>query len=270
MINILNSMKSIDDDTVKIKSALLKAAETRIEGINLYTKGLYIKEQIGKTSVANAFASFKGGSPSPLPEYNGEVENGLAKISVANSYLIDALRLLKNISDTTYIKNIYDAVIADDISYYSDVSEADYENYVKDANYCLISKNYFEAIINCNKALKIRANDVGILSILAKAYSAIGDKENAGKTLKTIEDLNNKSNGTGINFGEYNKPSNNQPPLRLEGIAFKKEPSKRVASINGKVYRILDSVDGYLIKEINEKSIVLEKDHITTELTLNE
>jgi len=214
MHNAVKNMKSINNETINVKDLLIKAAETRIESIDLYTKGLYLQEQIGKTSRANTLtvlmAKAESLSPAPIPQYNGEVENGLAKISIANSYMVDALRLLENmISGTPSLKlriTSIETYIASLIGYFSDVSETDYDKYVKEGDDYISSPklfesvNVFEAIISYSKALKIKPKE----KTSANAYSGRGlAKQYLGDYTGAIEDYNKAIEIDPENGGTY-------------------------------------------------------------------
>jgi tetratricopeptide (TPR) repeat protein len=189
MIIAIESFEDVNNDASKIKNILIKAAKMRIESIDLFTKGYYRKEQIGKLAIANAITALKGGSPLPIPQYDGEIEKGTSKILMANSYIVDALRLLKNMANTVYLEWTYDSRIADHISYYCDVSETDYDSYVEDAKAFSKVNNYFEAIINYNKALRVKPKDRDILLDLTQAYIGIGNERQASKTIEQAKRL---------------------------------------------------------------------------------
>jgi len=194
MLTNINSLKETNDETLGIKNLLIKAAKTRIEAIGSFTKGCYLKEQIGQTIVANAMTAFKGGSPQAIPEYHGEIENSSGMVTIANSYVVDALKAMKTLVDKTYLKGFYAFLIAGHISYYSDVSETDYDSYLKNGEYYLKIKDYYNAVIVYNLALKVKPKEEDILLNLAKSYIGLGDKEEALKTIEEIKkiDPNNK------------------------------------------------------------------------------
>ena len=68
-------MKKKDDKYNHILDPFLKAAQNRIEGIEIYSKGYYV----GKKN------------------YRGEFEKGFAMIKVADSYFLEGLRNLPSL-----------------------------------------------------------------------------------------------------------------------------------------------------------------------------
>lgn len=191
----LKMLEAADKEMLSIKNNLIKAAELRIESVDLYTKGLYLKERIGKMASSNKLSALEGTSPALLPEYNGEAEKGLGKIAVANSYLIDALMLLRDMCykyfsyEHSSLQFIYIQQIADLISYYSNVSETDYDTYVNNGKNYLETYSFFDAVISLNKALKIKPNEKEVLLNLIKAYRGINNHDKAAEIIKKTETL---------------------------------------------------------------------------------
>jgi tetratricopeptide (TPR) repeat protein len=87
-----------NDKIIELKSLCSLAAETRKEGIKLYSQGYYVKAK----------------------DYSGEYERGRAKIDVANQYYADGLKILKSLmqKNIEHFSNYGIETINDMIKYY--------------------------------------------------------------------------------------------------------------------------------------------------------
>ena len=101
MIADLDLIETNYSDTTHIKRLFIQAAQLRVDGIVLISKGLLLKQERGQIRLNNMM-----NSPMPIPSYNGEVEDGFGKIKIANAYFVDALRFLKAYRDA--LPNLYD------------------------------------------------------------------------------------------------------------------------------------------------------------------
>lgn len=173
MLNDVKTIETFNDKTSQVKDLLLKAATMRMESIDLISKGFLLKERIGKTMVSNVLANKKENEDArvlPIPEYNGEIETGLGKIPVANSYIVEALKRLKMLADEIGFTEFYDVKIANTVGYYADALEGDLNSYMKEGLFYLSHKDYFNAVIALNRALKINPSDRDVLLKLIEAY----------------------------------------------------------------------------------------------------
>lgn len=176
MIDNLSQMVIEDKKFDVIREKLIRAAKTRIEAIELYSKGQYLKEQRGKIRVASMT---NGTSAASLPEYHGEVENSLARLIIADSYIVDALNEIHLILKEKSVVNEWDRFLASEIAYYSDVSESDYESYLRSGELSFNTQDYFNAYIDFYKAAKIKPNEKVVLIGQIKSALGLGDKESA-------------------------------------------------------------------------------------------
>jgi len=175
----LYNVVAFSELTDEIKEMLSRAAAARIEAVNLYTSGFLLKEQIGKTLLSNFLTDKDKTRALPIPEYHGEIEEGLSKIPLANSFVVQALEKMKLLSDAVQLDHFYDSNLASIIGYYAEASETDFDAYIREGRKYLDSKNDYQAIITYSKALKVKPQDKDSLLALAQAYAGIGDKEKA-------------------------------------------------------------------------------------------
>lgn len=121
---------------IQIKNLLVQAANLRVQGIDLVTKGFLLKQQRGQirndnmiqtlmASTSNSAILAQQGTQTPIPPYNGEVEEGYGDIKSANVYYVDALQLLKTRvnevpTDNTVTYPDFDAYI----KYYSGTADS--------------------------------------------------------------------------------------------------------------------------------------------------
>lgn len=120
-----------------------------------------------------------GTSAASLPEYHGEVENSLARLIIADSYIVDALNEIHLILKEKSVVNEWDRFLASEIAYYSDVSESDYESYLRSGELSFNTQDYFNAYIDFYKAAKIKPNEKVVLIGQIKSALGLGDKESA-------------------------------------------------------------------------------------------
>jgi hypothetical protein len=189
-LNMLDE-SGIDDNFELVKQKLLKAAEIRMESIDLVTRGSLLNEPTGKISTNNAIAIvMKDGETLPLPEYHDEQREALTKIKIANSYIVEAVKLCKQ-ENEEYKKNKVELVMMDynyidTLSYYSEVNEASFDTYVSNGDNFLELKNYCESIIQYNLALRVKPDNKKVLLKLMQAR--IG----RGETIDALDILTNR------------------------------------------------------------------------------
>jgi len=202
MITNLNDLKLPNSETEEIRKDLIKAAKTKIDAIDLYIEGMYLKERIGKAIMNNAGKDIFVGSSGLLqsapkrriavPEYHGEVEKGVGMVLIADSYFVDGLRKMKAMLDKTNSIGFDDSQLASIIGNYSDATESEFPQYVETADSSLAAGDYFEAIIAYSRALKVHSGHHAKKQIhigLIKSYLGIGDKLNAKKQIENATDL---------------------------------------------------------------------------------
>ncbi len=185
MMEAVSQFPELNHSMREIKDFLLRAARFRVEAINLYTSGFLLKEQIGKTLINNLLADKEKGKVLPIPAYHGEIEQGLSKIPLANSYLEEALKKMKVLSDQVKLTKFYDTTIATPIGHYSETAESESGAYVRSAERALVAGDYFQAIMAFSKTLKVNPTDQPALLGLVKAYREAGDKEKFEETLNS-------------------------------------------------------------------------------------
>ncbi len=176
--NLLKDLAPPTARTKEIKDNLLNIIRLRIEGIDYLTKGYLLREQIGKISMANTLSAIKGGTtPAQIPTYNGEVEEGIAKMMTSYTYYADTLRKIINVLRDDDVKeiNAYETSIGTKIGNYSEISEADLEQILKEGTQYLDNSNYFESLICFYKANKIKPDRRDILLGLAKSYKGLNN-----------------------------------------------------------------------------------------------
>jgi len=196
----LDNIEEFSQASEEIKGLLNRAAAARIDAVNLYTSGFLLKEQIGKTFLNNFLTNKNRTKPLPIPQYHGEIEVGLSKIPLANSFVVEALEKMKMITDEAQLRHFYDSTIASLIGYYSEAIDTDFDSYIREGRNSSDTKDYYRAIIAYSKALRVKPQDKDSLLALAQAYTGIGDKEKAEGILaqakqlypddKSISDLN--------------------------------------------------------------------------------
>jgi len=185
----LDNVEPFSQASEDIKELLNRAAAERIEAVNLYTSGFLLKEQIGKTLLNNFLTDKNKLKALPIPTYHGEVEEGLSKIPLANSFLVEALEKIKLVTDEAKLGHFYDSTIASLIGYYSEAIETEFDSYIREGRNSLDDKNYYQAIIAYSKALRIKAQDKDSFLALAQAYTGIGDKEKAEGVLTHVKQI---------------------------------------------------------------------------------
>jgi len=185
----LDNVEPFSRASEDIKELLSRAAAQRIEAVNLYTSGFLLKEQIGKTLLNNFLTDKDKTRPLPIPKYHGEIEEGLSKIPLANSFLVEALEKIKLVTDEAQLDHFYDAAIASLIGYYSEAIETEFDSYIREGRKSLNDKNYYQAIIAYSRALKVRPEDKDALVSLAQAYTGIGDKEKSEGVITKVKQL---------------------------------------------------------------------------------
>ena len=185
----LNTLKAPNDKMFLAGDLLKKAAEKRIESIDLFTQGLYLKEQIGNISVANTVASLKGGSPIMLPQYNGEVERSIGEKTIADTFLVDSLVIIKEYLEQDVFDEGMLFDISSSIAFYSDVSKTDFDEYLRNGEYFLENEQYYDAIIGFAKALKVEPKNETANLGLIKSYIGCGAFELAEPMIDKLGEL---------------------------------------------------------------------------------
>jgi tetratricopeptide (TPR) repeat protein len=185
----LDNIEEFSQASEEIKGLLNRAAVARIDAVNLYTSGFLLKEQIGKTLLSNFLTDKDKTRTLPIPQYHGEIEEGLSKIPLANSFVVEALEKMKMITDEARLGHFYDSTIASLIGYYSETIDTDFDSYIREGRNFSDTKDYYKAISAYSKALRVKPQDKDSLLALAQAYVGIGDTEKAEGILAQAKQL---------------------------------------------------------------------------------